>query len=509
MPQLSVIIVNYRVPHFLEQCLLSVQKASGGLQVEVIVVDNASGDGSVEYLSPRFPEVRFIQSTENLGFAKASNRGFQASKGAYILFLNPDTILSENSLSGPIQFLEQRPEAGALGIQMIDGNGRFLPESKRAFPDPVTAFYKIVGLSRLFPRSARFARYHLGHLLPDTDHEIDVVSGAFFMIRRSVLEKVDLFDEQFFMYGEDIDLSHRIQQAGFVNHYFAGSTIVHFKGESTQKQSHRYVKLFYGAMSQFVEKHRAHAGWFRAAMQVAIALRAGLSVIRRAIQRIGIPTIDVLLIFLTFFGVGRIWSSVVRPDVIYPAGSQFAILIQGALFSITCLTVGMYRHPFRWRHFFRAVLFASSILLVCYSLLPEMYRFSRGIVAFGAIFSVGLLAIWRLILLRIQLIAYTTVRTLGFPALVIGSDSGYRQFQRLFSGQPAAAIIQVEPSRPVSEIDARVNALRKLIGCTDIVFCVEDLSYTDMVVLMKRWKNRYSYRFYTVRSETILPLQKG
>ena len=187
------------------------------MSVEVIVVDNASGDGSVEWLTPRFPEVRFIESDQNLGFAKASNLGYRQSQGDYVLFLNPDTLLSEDSLHGSIKFLEDKLTAGALGMRMIDGSGRFLRESKRAFPDPATAFYKIIGLSSLFPQSSRFAKYHLGHLSPDSNHPIDVVSGAYFMVRRSVLEAVGSFDEDFFMYGDDIDLSYRIQQAGFIN----------------------------------------------------------------------------------------------------------------------------------------------------------------------------------------------------------------------------------------------------------------------------------------------------
>ena len=285
MTELSIILVNYKVPYFLEQCLLSVEKATVGLSAEVIVVDNASGDGSIEYLSPRFPAVRFMEADLNLGFAKACNRGFQESRGRYILFLNPDTILSEDCLRSSIDFLADKPQAGALGIRMIDGSGKFLPESKRAFPHPATAFYKISGLAALFPSSPRFARYHLGHLSPLSDHEIDVVAGAYFLVRRSVLEQVGLFDEQFFMYGEDIDLSYRIQQAGYTNYYFSGATILHFKGESTNKHRFRYVKLFYGAMSLFVKKHRLPNKLFTVGIQLGIGLRAMMALLERGASR--------------------------------------------------------------------------------------------------------------------------------------------------------------------------------------------------------------------------------
>jgi len=285
MPVLSIILVNYKVPYFLEQCLLSVEKAATGLAVEVIVVDNAPGDGSIEYLAPRFPSVRFLEADQNLGFAKACNWGFRESRGCYILFLNPDTILSEDCLHRSIDFLSEKPQAGALGIRMIDGTGNFLPESKRAFPHPATAFYKISGLATLFPRSPRFARYHLGHLSPFSDQAIDVIAGAYFLVRRSVLEQVGLFDEQFFMYGEDIDLSYRIQQAGYTNYYFSGSSILHFKGESTKKQNIRYVKLFYGAMSLFVKKHRLPNRMFTVGIQIGIGLRAMMAFLGRGASR--------------------------------------------------------------------------------------------------------------------------------------------------------------------------------------------------------------------------------
>ncbi len=442
MPQLSIVLVNYKVPDFLEHCLLSIRSASRGIAVEVIVVDNASGDGSVELLSPRFPEVRFLSSSENLGFAKASNWGYRESTGLYVLFLNPDTLLSEDCLQRSMDFLEARPNAGALGIRMIDGTGRFLPESKRAFPDPVTAFYKITGLSRLFPRSPRFSRYHLGHLSNTSDHAIDVVSGAYFMVRRSVLEKVGVFDEQFFMYGEDIDLSYRIQQAGYTNYYFSGSTILHFKGESTQKQRFRYVKLFYGAMSQFVRKHQLHNGIFTAGILLAIGARALVSIIRRSIQRIGIPIFDWVLILSAFFLVRIGWSKLIRPDVNYPENLSLPTSLYALLFFVTALLSGLVRHPFRWHHFFRATVLSGGVLLAIYSLLPESYRYSRGIVFFGALFATALLFGWRLMLLRLQLISRSTEKQLSFPVLFIGSEKNRHLVQKLYPDESAAAFLQ-------------------------------------------------------------------
>jgi GT2 family glycosyltransferase len=279
MPSLSVIIVNYNVKYFVEQCLCSVRKASAGLQVQVLVVDNASTDGSKSYLEPRFPSVRFFWNQENLGFAKANNRALREATGDYILFLNPDTIIPEDSFRQCLEYLEKNPGTGALGVRMLDAGGRFLRESRRGFPDPFTALYKLTGMANLFSTSRIFARYHMGHLDPFQVHETDVLAGAFMMVRATVLEKTGGFDEDYFMYGEDIDLSFRIRKAGWKNFYYPHCPILHFKGESTRKGSLNYVKMFYGAMAIFARKHYGdwRAGAFSSSIQLAILLRAILS----------------------------------------------------------------------------------------------------------------------------------------------------------------------------------------------------------------------------------------
>jgi N-acetylglucosaminyl-diphospho-decaprenol L-rhamnosyltransferase len=264
---LSVVIVNYNVKYFLEQCLCSVKKAmeSSGthaghdFQTEVLVVDNHSSDGSIDYLQSRFPFVRFIANTENTGFARANNQALQQCRGEYILFLNPDTILPEDAFSQCFSFMEAHPDAGALGVRMIDGSGQYLPESKRGFPAPWVSFCRMSGLTKLFPHSKLLARYYLGHLSPAATHPVDVLSGAFMWVRKAVLDKTGGFDERFFMYAEDIDLSYRIQQSGYHNYYLSTPTIIHFKGESTRRDV-RYVRLFYTAMIQFVQKHYQGAG---------------------------------------------------------------------------------------------------------------------------------------------------------------------------------------------------------------------------------------------------------
>lgn len=268
---LSVVIVSYNVKYFLEQCLCSVQRAVG-YDMEVLVIDNNSRDGTVEYLQHRFPIARFIINTENVGFAKANNQVLKEAKGKYILFLNPDTIVPGNFFKECIGFMESHGNAGAMGVRMIDGGGEFLKESKRGFPTPWVAFCKMSRLTKLFPRSATFARYYMGHLAEHETNTVDALAGACMIVRKDILNQIGGFDEQFFMYAEDIDLSYRVQKAGYKNYYYPHTAIIHFKGESTRKDK-RYIHLFYKAMVQFSRKHFGR----NVLLEAAINLRAGLA----------------------------------------------------------------------------------------------------------------------------------------------------------------------------------------------------------------------------------------
>ncbi|HXD79272.1 MAG TPA: glycosyltransferase family 2 protein [Puia sp.] len=288
---LSVIIVHYRVPYFLELCLLSVEKALQGLDAEILVVDNDSGDGTPELLAPRFPRVKWIVNTENKGFARANNQGLAEASGEYLLFLNPDTVLPEDFAGSCLDFYRRAASffppvpPGGIGVRMIDGSGRFLKESRRGFPSPWVAFCKLTGLTALFPRSRRFAGYYLGWLPADRPHPAPVLSGACLLVSRAALAAAGSFDESFFMYGEDIDLSYRLEKAGFRNYYFPGVTIIHFKGASTPKDT-RYVRRFYGAMRRFRQKHfqRSTPAVFRFAMASAIGIRGALGAAGNALR---------------------------------------------------------------------------------------------------------------------------------------------------------------------------------------------------------------------------------
>lgn len=274
--KLSVIIVNYNVKYYLEQCLCSLYRALTNVQAEVFVVDNASSDDSQSYITGRFPRLTYLYNEENVGFARANNQAICQARGEFLLLLNPDTVLPESTLTEVLSFMDEHPRAGAAGVKMITADGSFLPESKRGYPSPMTSLWKLTGIHRLFPRSARFDGYYLSHLNEDAIHRIDVLAGAFMLLRRTALDACGLLDEDFFMYGEDIDLSCRIVQAGFENYYLP-FPILHYKGVSTVKESYRYVTVFYGAMGTFFRKHNEDYSLFtRQLVQAGIRLQTGL-----------------------------------------------------------------------------------------------------------------------------------------------------------------------------------------------------------------------------------------
>src|SRR5436190_1839869 len=276
--QLSIIIVSYNSMELLENCLFSVQKAMRTIDGEIIIVDNNSKDGIKEHLPSKFPGVKFIFNSENLGFAKACNHGSKISSGDFILFLNPDTILSETCLTDCIAFFKTHPDAGAIGVRMLDDKGKFLKESKRGLPSPSASFYKLFGLAAIFPGSKTIAKYYQGHLPENENNPVDVLSGAFMMIKRSVFEKVNGFDERFFMYGEDIDLSLRISQLGYKNYCLGKVNITHIKGSSTT-YNYKYVNDFYGAMKLFVKKHYDDKSTlYRLFLHAGIGIRKTLSI---------------------------------------------------------------------------------------------------------------------------------------------------------------------------------------------------------------------------------------
>lgn len=252
---LSVIIVNYKVKNLLRECLKSVDVAAQDIESEIWVVDNHSDDGSVEMIRKEFPNVNLIANTENKGFSTANNQAIDKAKGEYLLILNPDTVVNKATFQDCLKFSQSTPNCGGIGVKMIDKNGNFLAESKRGFPNFWTVFTRGTLLYKLFPKSALFNPYYLGHLDENSCQTIDVLAGAFIWIKKRIYNDVGGLDNAYFMYGEDIDLSYKLQKAGYQNYYLGTTEILHYKGESTNKLSVDYINSFYGAMKIFTKTH--------------------------------------------------------------------------------------------------------------------------------------------------------------------------------------------------------------------------------------------------------------
>ncbi|MBV6439675.1 MAG: glycosyltransferase [Haliscomenobacteraceae bacterium CHB4] len=390
--RLSVVIVNYNVRHFLEQALLSVRRALRGIEGEVWVVDNNSVDDSVRMVQEKFPEVRLIANKDNPGFAVANNQAIRQCAGEYVLLLNPDTLVEEDTFLKCLVFMDTHPDAGALGVKLIDGSGKFLPESKRGFPSPWVAFSKTFGLSALFPKSRFFNRYYLGHLKENETHEVDVLAGAFMFMRRAALDKAGLLDEAFFMYGEDIDLSYRIIQAGYKNYYFPETKIIHYKGESTKKGSLNYVRTFYQAMIIFTRKHFTgrRAGLFILMLQAAIWLRAGITLIKNLWDKLRLPLLDALLIYGGLVFLKNFWANYYYKD---PEWFKTNVLwFNFPLYIFIWLGSVWLNGGYDWRYDLRRLVrglgIGTLILAAVYGFLDLDYRPSRALVLMGAVWAV-------------------------------------------------------------------------------------------------------------------------
>jgi O-antigen biosynthesis protein len=503
---LSIIIVNYNVRYFLEQCLHSVQQSidrmkGGHFNVEVFVVDNHSVDGSAAEVRLKFPDVQIIENRENVGFSRANNQAIAQSSGRYVLLLNPDTVVEEDTLRKCIEFMDSHPDAGALGVKMIDGKGAFLPESKRAFPTPWVSFCKMFGLSSLFPRSRRFGKYHLGYLDNNQTHIVDVLAGAFMFLRKETLERTGYLDETFFMYGEDIDLSYRIAKAGYHNYYFPGTTILHYKGESTKKGSLNYVKMFYQAMIIFAGKHfnSRKAKTFRILLNLAIYFRAALSMIRRFIRRIYRPLLDAVIIYLGYLFALPYWEQIrfSATDYYPPVFLHAVVPAYILIWLISLYYSGGYDQPMRIFSFLRGYLAGSLIIIVIYALLPMEWRFSRALIFLGSLWAMISTLGLRLVLHLVGLADYQIDTNKQKRMVIVGmEDEALRVSRLLKETQARPEIIGfVFPSSQnhtsegihgyIGHID-QIDEIAAINHVDEIVFCSKDLSSRSIIMIMTR-----------------------
>ncbi len=499
MKKLSVIIVNYNVRHFLEQCLLSVREAVAEIDAEIYVVDNNSVDGSQAMVKENFPEVNLIESQKNLGFSKGNNLAIRQAEGEYILLLNPDTVVEESTFKKCIDFMDARPKAGALGVKMLDGEGRFLPESKRALPTPWVSFYKIFGLSRFFPKSKKFGKYHLGYLNKDENHEVDVLSGAFMMIRKECLDKIGLLDEAFFMYGEDIDLSYRLTQEGYKNYYFSDTKIIHYKGESTKKGSLNYVKVFYNAMIVFARKHfsRNRQNIFIFLIHLAIYFRAFLAVGSRVIRRISFPLIEALMLYGAILGIKEYWEYIHklqkngRP---YPEEFDYLAAPIYTLVFISFLWIaGGYKKPFRVKPIQTAALSGFVAIATVSYIFPEI-NFSRMIVGLSSVALAGIALINR------NIVNYWNTGSFFFTeenkrrVVVVGMDEEVERIKKLIRSELIYPVV-IEGSVSLDKMESttltdwlgtvsQLDEIVKIYKVDEVIFANQSMSTEQIISIM-------------------------
>lgn len=492
--ELSVIIVNYNVKHFLEQCLHSVQKASKNINSEIFVVDNNSVDGSAQLIREKFPKINYIENKENVGFSKANNQAIRISKGKYILLLNPDTVVEEDTFLKVIDFMQAHPEAGGLGVKMIDGKGNFLPESKRGLPTPWVAFYKMFGLSKLFPKSKKFGKYHLSYLNENEIHEVDVLAGAFLFLRKSTLNKVGLLDESFFMYGEDIDLSYRITLGGFKNYYFPETTIIHYKGESTKKGSLNYVKVFYNAMIIFARKHFSggKAGMFTFIIQMAIYFRALVSIVKRAFEKIYLPLFDALLIFVGFRLITPFWENLRFETGYYPPDFlQIIVPVYTLFFLAGILVSGGYKKPVNIYKIARGLFWGLISILLVYSLVDEKYRFSRALILLGSVWAALILILFRLAFHWLKISGFRFDSKKAKKIAIVGHSEEANRVQKILENtqinSELAGFIALDNTDKEQNYIGQIGQLTEIIRInriTEIVFCAENISSAEIIRAM-------------------------
>ncbi|NCA86086.1 MAG: glycosyltransferase [Clostridia bacterium] len=490
--KLSIVIVNYNVKYFLEQCLHSVFKASELLDAEVFVVDNRSVDGSVQMVKEKFPQVKLIDNQHNVGFAKANNQAIRQAKGEYILLLNPDTVVEDDTFGKITAFMDAHPDAGGLGVKMVDGKGKFLPESKRGLPTPAVAFYKIFGLAALFPRSKTFGQYHLTYLSNDEVHSVDVLSGAFMLLRRTTLDKVGLLDESYFMYGEDIDLSYRITQGGYRNYYFPHTRIIHYKGESTKKSSINYVMVFYKAMIIFARQHfsQKNAWLFSLLINMAIYFRAFLSILKRLLNSIMLPLLDAVVIYAGIFFIQSYWahSVVFKDGGDYPP--EFLLVALPAYIVVWLLSVylsGGYDKPINFFRIFKGLFAGTVAILVIYSLLDESMRFSRAVILLGALWGYIAMTGIRLLFRILGFQDFKVGLTHNKRYLVVGDSDEAERVAKLLSTiemQPAfIGLVSPQPSADSAFTGSmdEIADIANIYKINEIIFCAKSIPSRSII----------------------------
>ena len=500
--ELSIIIVNYNVKEFLQNLLNSIEKASLNISHEIIIVDNASDDGSVELIRDKFPSVKLIANTENLGFGKANNQALEIAKGKYLLLINPDTIVSEDTFDRMIRFFEDNPEAGLAGCKILNPDGTLQLACRRSFPGPWTSFCKVTALSNLFPKSKLFARYNLTYLDEDQTYEVDAISGSFMMMKKETNDKVGGFDEEFFMYGEDLDLCYRIQQAGFKVFYVHTTKIIHYKGESTKRSRLDETKMFYDAMHLFVKKHFSSSFLVEAILRSAIGLRKVFAFLGKRKLAIQSALIDFLLFDLCLFFAERIYMSY-STWLGFEMGDYFVIYSVPAIIHVIIASLsGVYRRDSLsvLRNFIAVIV--SFIILTSITFFFKQFAYSRAVVLITYLLLITLTVFWRIVLklffrVGVQIDDVSKSRTLvvginGHAIHVAEKLKLKRTDYHSVVGLVGKYHVDIGKKINSFEVIGSIENIRKIINehkISEVIFSSEELNYSEMMAVVADCQN--------------------
>ena len=500
--RLSVIIVNYNVREFLHHALTSVRKAMKGIRGEIIVVDNASDDGSVEMIRTRFPDVQLIVNKSNLGFATANNIALRRARGEFLLLLNPDTVVQEDSMKVMLRFFDENPDAGIAGCKILNPDGSLQLPCRRSFPTAWVAFTKVSGLSSVFPGSRLFGKYNLTYLSSEETYEVDAVSGSFMMIRREAYKDVGGLDEAFFMYGEDLDWCYRVQQAGWKNYYIHNTQIIHYKGESTRRSSIDEIRTFYDAMHLFVQKHLRGSRPMTLVLQCGIILSSWMATVRQFLKPMGAAVVDVVLIVFglmlaEYIRMGQLFYF---PGYAYPA----VYTIPTVLIVVGLYSAGVYTHRRMSVSRTAMVVISSYVVIAALVAFFKEYAFSRLVIVLAGILTAIMLPGWRLL---IRFLGKTGVggraSLFGRRAVIVGVDASARSLQkrlrqRVGGGYEVVGFVDFGRKRIGELVDGTpiigsVDNVGKIVQeyrIHDVMFSTAKVSYADILSVIGRTSGR-------------------
>ena len=499
---LSIIIVNYNVKEFLQNLLHSAEKASSRISKEIIVIDNASDDGSVDIIKQKFPTVKLVENKNNIGFGSANNQGLKIAQGKYILFINPDCIVSENTFDKMISFFNEHPDCGLAGCKILNSDGSLQLACRRSFPGPWTSFTKVTGLSNLFPGTRIFARYNLTYLDENRTHEVDAVSGSFMMIKRDAYEKVGGFDDQFFMYGEDLDLCYRVQKAGFKVYYVPDTQIIHYKGESTKRSNLDETKLFYDAMHKFVKKHLSSFPIVELILRTAIGFTKLFAFLGKRELALLTALADFVFFNFSLFLAEKVYKNYTEWVGFDPQAYVVIYTIPALIHIIVSTLSGVYRKDVVSVLRNIGAMFISFLILTSATFFFKQYAFSRAVVLITFVLFFIITTLYRIALKLYYRVGIKLDGTLNRRTVVIGTDSDaisiaeklkiQKSDVHSFIGLIGKTSSEVGKEVKGFDVVGSINNIRNVVTekkINEVIFSSEELSYTEMMSIVSASKN--------------------